>query len=192
MAVNQNDRCLHRSLLVSMDSNRGNRTNVLTLPGSGMRPAEQNDLDSIAELLDLAFAPSQFESRLVNALVQNTRPIHHWVLEGADGLNAYVCYSHAYRGERPIGFHLAPVAVHPEHQGKGLGSLLIRETLLQPPIAGSSLFVLGRPSYYTRLGLRLVAQPRCPFNPNNDHFMALHYESQEDFWIGYESEFIGK
>jgi putative acetyltransferase len=155
-----------------------------------MRPAKENDLECILRLLDLAFAPSQFESRLVRGLVQNARPLHHWVLDSEGSLNAYVCCSHAYRAERPIGFHLAPVAVHPKHQGKGLGTLLIRETLLQPPIAGGSIFVLGKPSYYTRFGFRRVSRPICPFNPSNDHFMALHYESQEDFWIGYESEFI--
>src|SRR5262245_22601771 len=121
-----------------------------------MRPATQYDVESIVRLLDLAFAPSQAESRLVRALAENARPIHHWVLEGNDRLNAYVCYSRAYRAERPIGFHLAPVAVHPDHQRSGLGSAIIRQTLLQPPIAASPVFVVGEPSYYARFGFRRV------------------------------------
>src|SRR5262245_50406156 len=108
-----------------------------------MRPANQNDLESIVKLLDLAFTPSQVESSLVRALVQNRRPIHHWVLESEGSLRAYVCYSQAYRASTPIGFHLAPIAVHPEHQGRGLGSRIIRQTLLESPIACQSVFVLG-------------------------------------------------
>jgi predicted N-acetyltransferase YhbS len=49
--------------------------------------------------------------------------------------------------------------------------------------------VLGEPSYYARFGFRRVKQPICPFDPSNEHFMALHYEDQEGFQIGYESEF---
>ena len=155
-----------------------------------MRPATQNDLESIVRLLDLAFAPSQFESRLVRALVKNARLIHHWVLEGEDDLYAYVCYSRAYRAERPIGFHLAPVAVHPERHRKGLGSTIIRESLLQPPIAASAAFVVGEPSYYARFGFRSVQQPICPFDPSSTHFMALRYEGLDEFQIGYEPEFM--
>jgi putative acetyltransferase len=155
-----------------------------------MRPVNESDLESVLRLVDLAFVPSRLESRLVKALVQKGRQLYQWVLESEDSLTAYACYSQAYREQRSIGFHLAPVAVHPEHQGKGIGSLIIRETLRQPPIAGSSVFVLGRPSYYTRFGFRRVTHPTCPFNPSNHHFLALNYEPQDEFCIGYEPEFI--
>ena len=155
-----------------------------------MRRATQEDLELIVRLLDAAFAPSQAESKLVRALVEKTRPIHQWVLEGEGILTAYLCYSLAYQAAGPIGFHLAPVAVHPLYQRRGLGSTLIRETLLEPPVAGNSIFVLGEPSYYERFGFRRVRQPVCPFELNNEHFMALHYEYQAEFEIGYEPEFM--
>jgi putative acetyltransferase len=151
--------------------------------------ANPDDLDSILRLLDLAFAPSQAESRLVKALIENSRPIHHWVLENEGALSAYVGYTRAFRDHQPMGWHLAPVAVHPNLQRRGLGSTLIRHTLLQPAISGSSVFVLGDPAYYARFGFRTVRHPTCPFDPSNDHFMALRYEGSEPFVIGYESEF---
>ena len=155
-----------------------------------MRRANQNDLHSILSLLDLAFAPSQVESKLVRSLVEHARPIHQWVLESEGILKAYICYSTAFRAERPIGLHLAPVAVHPQQQRRGLGSTMIRETLVQPPIGASAVFVLGEPSYYERFGFQRVQRPVCPFEPNNAHFMALRYQSEENFQIGYESDFM--
>src|SRR5262245_28956171 len=128
-----------------------------------MRCANSNDLERILKLLDVAFAASQAESCLVKALVQNARPIHHWILESEGTLTAYVCYSQAYRAGLSIGLHLAPVAVHPQHQRKGLGSRIIRESLLERPIAGRPVFVLGEPSYYSRFGFRRIRQPTCPF-----------------------------
>jgi hypothetical protein len=56
-----------------------------------MRRAGQMDMAAIVRLLDWAFALSQFESRLVRALVENGRPIHHWVLEDEGMVKAYVC-----------------------------------------------------------------------------------------------------
>ena len=67
-----------------------------------MRLAQPDDLESIVRLLDLAFAPSRFESRLVRALMTNQHSIHHWVIEHGQHVLAYVCYSLAYRGEEPI------------------------------------------------------------------------------------------
>jgi putative acetyltransferase len=84
---------------------------------------------------------------------------------------------------------LAPVAVHPEWQRKGLGTDLIRLTLAQPPISYSSVFVLGDPKFYSRFGFFRVQEPRCPFDPTNEHFMALRYTGSDPFVIGYEKDF---
>ena len=48
---------------------------------------------------------------------------------------------------------LAPVGVLPEHQGRGIGSRLIRQGLLACGEAGyGAAVVLGEPGYYTRFG----------------------------------------
>src|SRR5262249_38640696 len=155
-----------------------------------MRPPTLAALEAVIKLLDLAFAPSQFESRLISALASNARPTYQWLIEAEGDLLAHICYSRAYRNGRPVGFHLAPLAVHPKHQRRGFGSRITHETLLQPTIAGSPVFVLGEPSYYTRFGFRRVTKPVCPFEPSNEHFMALRYQSQDEFQIGYEPEFL--
>jgi putative acetyltransferase len=156
-----------------------------------MRPAVSDDLGGIVKLLDQSFAPSALESSLVRRLIAGGARICHWVLEKEAGVIAYVCYSRAYRAEQPIGWHLAPVAVHPKWQKRGHGSNLIRQSLAQAPVSESPVFVLGDPAYYRRFGFCLAREPRCPFEPSNEHFMALRYNCHDSFMIGYEKEFGG-
>ena len=156
-----------------------------------MRTPGREETDNILRLLDLAFAPSSFESILVRGLITDAPTIHHWVLEQDGELLAYVCYSIAYRGEQSIGWHLAPVAVHPDWQRRGHGSSLIRQTLALPPLSDSPVFVLGNPEFYARFGFRQVREPRCPFDPENAHFMAMRHSCDEHFIIGYEKAFGG-
>ena len=48
---------------------------------------------------------------------------------------------------------LAPLAVHPDEQNKGIGERLINEGLSQLKASGTELvFVLGHPGYYPRCG----------------------------------------
>jgi putative acetyltransferase len=155
-----------------------------------IRPATSDDLPAIQALLDQAFAPSRYESKLVESLLVGGFSIYHWVLENKRVMAAYICYSQAYRGKECIGYHLAPLAVLPEHQGKGLSRRIIRETLRQTPLRGRPIFVLGEKNYYARFGFHRVTQPRCPFEVGNHHFMALNYAGKDDFEIGYEPVFF--
>ena len=53
---------------------------------------------------------------------------------------------------------LAPVGVRPEHQGRGIGSALIREGLDRARDEGwTAVFVLGDPTYYQRFGFNVDA-----------------------------------
>ena len=152
-------------------------------------PAEQQNLQAILSLLDRAFAPSTDESRLVASLVRNNRQIYHWTLQSSDRVLAYVCYSRAYRGNQIVGYHLAPVAVDPEFQRQGFGTKLLAETLAEAPLQSQAIFVLGDPAYYPRVGFRRIEQPVCPFDEENQHFMALRYSDPAPFTIAYEPEF---
>jgi putative acetyltransferase len=52
-----------------------------------------------------------------------------------------------------IGLGLAPVAVHPDRQGRGIGGRLVREGLAACRRAGYGfVVVLGAPAYYRRFG----------------------------------------
>ena len=140
-------------------------------------------------MLDRAFAPSTFESSLMLALRRSGRDVLEWVLRSNGRIAAHVAFTRAYRERSVIGFHLAPVAVHPELQRRGFGAALISETLAAPGIATSPVFVVGDPKYYARFGFQRVVNPNCPFDPGNHHFQALRWVSDDAFTIGYEPEF---
>jgi putative acetyltransferase len=54
---------------------------------------------------------------------------------------------------QPLGLGLAPLAVLPAHQRRGVGSQLVREALRSAQLLGYSYsVVLGDPAYYQRLG----------------------------------------
>ena len=71
---------------------------------------------------------------------------------------------------------LGPMAVLPEHQRRGIGSLLIRKGLEYCRKAGiQAVVVLGHPDYYPRFGFRRASSwgLRCEFDAPDEAFMAL-------------------
>ncbi|RYD19515.1 MAG: N-acetyltransferase [Verrucomicrobiaceae bacterium] len=147
---------------------------------------------SLTRLLDAAFGPSTCESALIRAVISRGDGHHAWILE-EDGVPvAFILYTVATRGAEAVGYHLAPVAVHPDFQGRGSGSELIRRTLAMEPLSSSAVFVLGDPAFYERFGFSRVSSALCPYDEENRHFRALRWDdSGEPFVIGYAASFGG-
>lgn len=71
---------------------------------------------------------------------------------------------------------LAPMAVIPELQNKGIGSKLVTEGLQTAKRLGhKSVIVLGHPDYYPRFGFQPASKwgIRAPFEAPDDAFLAL-------------------
>lgn len=71
---------------------------------------------------------------------------------------------------------LAPMAVLPEHQRKGIGSLLVRDGLKECGRSGyDAVFVLGHPDYYPRFGFAPAARKgfRSEYDVPDDVFMVV-------------------
>lgn len=69
---------------------------------------------------------------------------------------------------------LAPMAVHPDWQRRGIGSRLVRQGLERLPALGiGAVIVLGHPDFYPRFGFSaaLATPLDAPFS--GDAFMAL-------------------
>ncbi|MDA9764457.1 MAG: N-acetyltransferase [Opitutales bacterium] len=155
-----------------------------------VRRALKEDFASAQEILDLAFAPSPCESTLVECVYRSTEVFHDWVYLESDRIVAYVLYTQACRRDELVGWHLAPLAVHPDFQNKGLGSELIEQTLLESPISDEPVFVLGDPNYYERFGFAKTESAQCSYDPGNQHFRAMRWtEADEAFDIGYSASF---
>lgn len=140
-------------------------------------------------LLRAAFPKSDYEAVLVQQLHANGRPIQDWVALHVNKAIGYIAFTPAYQGREVCGLHLAPMAVAPDFQRKGVGSELLKFALRQEAIQSQPLFVLGAPGYYRRFGFEPCRQPVCPFDKNNAHFLSLRHQATESFTIGYEDEF---
>jgi len=141
-------------------------------------------------LLRRAFPYSEYEAELVQKLHENGRTMHEWICIQSGKAIAYIAFSNAYHGGEVCGLHLAPMAVSPDFQGKGVGSELLRFALRQEAIKSQPLYVLGEPGYYSRFGFEPCALPVCPFDKNNAHFLSMRNNATLHFIVGYEPEFM--
>ncbi|MCC5991169.1 MAG: N-acetyltransferase [Rhodobacteraceae bacterium] len=69
---------------------------------------------------------------------------------------------------------LGPIAVHPTHQGEGLGGWLIRESLARARDAGwSRVLLVGDEPYYSRFGFFRLDGVRMPPPTNPARILGL-------------------
>ena len=69
---------------------------------------------------------------------------------------------------------LGPVAVHPTHQGEGLGSLLIRDVLERAEPAGwPRILLVGDAPYYERFGFKRLNGVVMPPPTNPDRVLGF-------------------
>lgn len=74
----------------------------------------------------------------------------------------------------PHSMALAPLAVSPSEQRRGVGSTLVRRAIELARQAGVHMvFVLGDPAYYSRFGFTAEAGATYPCPYAGPHFMAL-------------------
>jgi len=125
-----------------------------------VRKAEERDREGIEDLVTASFGPAEGVEieRLIADLVADTsaQPVVSLVATTDDRVIGHILFSRARvetEGPELSASILAPLAVHPELQGKGIGSQLVTEGLGQLAEAGVDLvFVLGHPDYYPRHG----------------------------------------
>ncbi|AZZ92180.1 GNAT family N-acetyltransferase [Hahella sp. KA22] len=155
-----------------------------------IRNEQSDDLDAITRVTEQAFlnAPhtSHTEQHIVNALRQRGKLTISLVAEAQGELIGHIAISPvAIQGHHSSGqtdaantqnwYGLGPVSVHPDRQGQGVGSALIREALnrLQAHNAAGCV-LLGDPGYYNCFGFKPHPGLELPGVPP-EYFMALGF-----------------
>ncbi|MEZ5070416.1 MAG: N-acetyltransferase [Bacteroidales bacterium] len=144
-----------------------------------IRPERSTDPEDIRDVLVEAFGRSK-EALLVDKLRLEPAYLRDLSLVGLDHGNVvgHVLFFPVNivneKGEHPC-LSLAPLAVHPECQGKGLGSRLVETGMNKARETGfAAVVVLGDPSFYGRFGFVPASMfgIESPWNLEGCQFMA--------------------
>lgn len=134
------------------------------------------------------------EADLVEVLRREGSSVLSLVAEEHGRILGHVMFSRMEAPFRALG--LAPIAVVPERQGEGIGSLLIGAGLAQARAEGwEGVFVLGEPAYYARFGFeaKLASGFQSPYA--GPYFMAIALQGPElpcaSGRVDYASAFAG-
>lgn len=143
-----------------------------------IRSEKPQDESGVRRVHEAAFAPSLLEANLVDMLRKTGKALVSLVALEDGQTVGHVLFSPVSIAIAPDQFRavgMAPVAVLPEAQNKGIGSRLVRQGLDQCREAGyDAVVVLGHTSYYPRFGFL----PGSRFGLENEYnaneaFMAL-------------------
>lgn len=130
---------------------------------------EPRDAAAVRRVNVAAFGRSD-EADLVDRLRERAAPYLALVAVDQDAVVGHIAFTPMTFDPPRTGltaFGLAPMAVLPSHQRRGIGSALVRAGLDACRVAGAdAVFVLGHPAYYPRFG----------FEPAADYGIASDYD----------------
>ena len=143
-----------------------------------IRPETTEDVDSIRHVNEQAFGQKE-EADIVDKLRNRGMVTLSLVAVQGDRIVGHILFSPVMIEAESSSFEaiaLAPMAVLPAYQRKGIGSQLVRDGLAECRRLGHEIVVvLGHPDYYPRFGF-VLAKPRgidCEFEVPEEAWMIL-------------------
>ena len=142
-----------------------------------IRPERADEHAAIRAVHAAAFAPSEIEAPLLDALRSDGDliPTLSLVAERDGEPVGHVAISRAAVGDTAV-LALGPIGVLPEHQGTGVGAALMRGVLAAASETGYPLIaLLGHADYYPRFGFE-PAEPLgivCQFPAPSENWLLF-------------------
>jgi predicted N-acetyltransferase YhbS len=139
-----------------------------------LSPETRFDARARESLLDAAFGPARFE-KTCERLREGRLPAFALVIKDGVRLVGTIRLWHVMAGGVPA-LMLGPLAVAQSHEGRGLGSKLMRYALNQAAAAGHRAIILvGDEAYYRRFGFArgLTENLVLPGPVDRERFLAL-------------------
>ena len=133
------------------------------------------DVAAIRDVNRRAFA-QDLEGNIVDALRSNGAALLSLVATLGDLVVGHIMYSPLSVGGGVTGAALGPMAVLPEYQRRGVGSLLVEAGNRRLEDAGCPfIVVLGHANFYPRFGFRPASARgiRCEWDVPDDVFLLL-------------------
>jgi putative acetyltransferase len=146
-----------------------------------IREENERDWPAVFSINQAAF-PTVAEANLVNTLRAQCSPIISLVAEESETVIGHILFSPVQLSGHPQLFlmGLAPMAVLPEQQGKGIGSALIKAGLEKcRGLRVGAVVLLGHVAYYPRFGFVPSVRYgiRCEYKAPEDAFMVLELQA---------------
>lgn len=141
----------------------------------GIRPEEPEDWWEVEALYDLCFAPGR-EALSSYRLRDDIPPVSGLSMVARDGqgiLAGAIRFWPVHVGAHDA-LLLGPVAVHPTHQGEGLGGFLIHEGIEAGRAKGwDRVMLVGDAPYYSRFGFARLEGVEMPPPTNPERVLGL-------------------
>ena len=141
-----------------------------------IRPEQPDDIAAVRAINETAFGQPA-EATIVDSLRNTCPDAVSLVAVEDDRILGHIFFSPAFVcGGHGVtqGMGLAPMAVLPERQRQGIGSMLVQTGIDAMRERNCPfIIVLGHPDYY----------PRCGFVPASRHCLSCQWDGVPDFWL---------
>lgn len=145
-----------------------------------IRDEQPDDIDTIDRLTEAAFANQPYSSHteqfIVRALRQAGALTLSLVAVRGEEILGHVAVSPVQLSNGEANWHgLGPISVRPDHQRRGIGSMLMQSAIQRLKGTGSAgCVLLGEPAYYARFGFKVHPGLELPGVPAQ-YFQALPF-----------------
>lgn len=139
------------------------------------RNETKDDWWDVEALYDLCFAPGReaLSSYRLRDGVDPVRDLSILALDDEGSVSGAIRYWPVKVGGYDV-LLLGPIAVHPIHQGEGLGAALIRNSIsIAKAMGWERVLLVGDAPYYARFGFSKVAGVEMPPPTNPDRILGL-------------------